>query len=45
MNRIMLRSDLFADSEVEWNNVRTHLNMIAGAFGYPVLNGKLTTSR
>jgi hypothetical protein len=45
INRIMLRSDLFADTESEWNYVRTHLNMIAGAFGYPVLSGKLITAR
>jgi hypothetical protein len=41
----MHRSDLFAEAEVEWSNVRTHLNMIAGAFGYPVLSGKLVSSR
>ena len=37
MNRILLRSDLFADAELEWRNVRQQLNVIAGGFGYPVL--------
>ena len=37
INRLMLRSDLFADAEVEWRNVRTHLNVIAAGFGYPAL--------
>jgi cytochrome c556 len=37
INRIMLRSDLFADSELEWKNVRNQLNVIAGAFGYSTL--------
>ena len=45
LNRIMLRSDLFAASEAEWNNVRGHLNLIAGAFGYPVLGNQITSSR
>jgi hypothetical protein len=41
INRIMLRSDFSADSETEWANVRTHLNMIAGAFGYPVFGNTI----
>ena len=45
INRIMLRSDLFAASETEWRNVRGHLNLIAGAFGYPVLSTQTASSR
>ena len=33
LNRIMLRSDLFAESEVEWRNVRNQMNLVARAFG------------
>ena len=43
INRIMLRSDLFAGTETEWKNVRSHLNMIAGAFGYPVLGNTISS--
>jgi hypothetical protein len=37
INRMMLRSDLFKDTELEWKNVRNHLNVIAGGFSYPVM--------
>jgi hypothetical protein len=37
INRIMLRSDLLKDTELEWRSVRNHLNVIAGGFGYPVV--------
>ena len=42
INRVMLRSDLFADAEVEWRNVRNHLNVIASGFGYPALASSAT---
>jgi hypothetical protein len=45
INRIMLRSDLFAETEVEWKNVRNQINVIAGAFGYPVIAADLTSPR
>ena len=38
INRVMLRSDLFAESEAEWRHVRNQLNLVAGAFGYPVIS-------
>jgi hypothetical protein len=38
INRIMLRSDLFPDTEIEWKNVRSHRNVIAGGFGYPTMS-------
>jgi hypothetical protein len=37
INRIMLRSDLFADAELEWRNLRNHLNVISSGFSYPAL--------
>jgi hypothetical protein len=37
MNRLMLRSSLSPDAEVEWKTVHTQLNTVARAFGYPVL--------
>ena len=42
INRIVLRSDLFADAEVEWRNVRNQLNLIAGGFEYPVLTNLIS---
>jgi hypothetical protein len=42
INRVMLRSDLFADAELEWRNLRNHLNVIASGFGYPALSGAKT---
>jgi hypothetical protein len=38
INRVMLRSDFFAESEAEWRHVRNQLNLVAGAFGYPVIS-------
>jgi hypothetical protein len=45
MNRIMLRSDLFADAEAEWKTVRGQLNTVAGAFSYPVITDLITAQR
>lgn len=42
INRAMLRSDLFAESEAEWRNVRNQLNLVAGAFGYPVISNLIS---
>ena len=42
INRIVLRSDLFADAELEWRNVRNQLNVVAGGFQYPVLTNLVT---
>jgi hypothetical protein len=42
INRVMLRSDLFAETEAEWRNVRNQLNLVAGAFGYPVISNLIS---
>jgi hypothetical protein len=42
INRIMLRSDLFTEAELEWRNVRNHLNVIASGFGYPALTTSIS---
>ena len=42
INRIVLRSDLFADAELEWRNVRNHLNVVAGGFQYPVVTNLIS---
>jgi hypothetical protein len=45
INRIMLRSDLFSDSETEWKHVRNLINTAAGTFGYPVVSTNLISAR
>jgi hypothetical protein len=42
INRTMLRSDLFADAEMEWRTVRNQVNLVAGAFGYPVISNLIS---
>ena len=37
INRLMLRSGLDPETEVEWKTVRGQLNTVAGAFGYPLI--------
>jgi len=43
INRIVLRSDLFADAELEWRTVRNQLNVIAGGFGYPAMTNLIAS--
>lgn len=45
INRLMMRSDLFKDSEAEWKNVRDQMNQLAGAYGYPVISAELLTAK
>jgi hypothetical protein len=42
INRVMLRSDLFAESEAEWREVRNQLNVVAGVFGYPLMSNLIS---
>jgi hypothetical protein len=42
INRMMLRSDLYPDAELEWRNVRSQLNAVAAPFGYPVITNLIS---
>jgi hypothetical protein len=44
INRMMLRSDLHADAELEWRNVRAQLNTVATAFGFPVITNLINAT-